>query len=434
MTTPRSPPSYKKQLDTWKAKSKLPTLANGAATKAAIPQRSAHKINVSFDQGCSAATMDSTASPRLMMVKPSLLLSPRGLTPRSARLKSADHPGSKRPAVSRSRPRTSAPGMGSRSEAVNRFLTGAGHDGASGKARTLTSSPCSEMKGSLSGSTNRNAGGEMHNDAGASMLSAHTSAPVPPVPVTIKEQGLGVMRSDSNDVWRHANLPLGQHVGSQASMSSPSSFRPPSLTCVDKGPERLKTLLRLSLRASQSPCQSLTTAARMYLPVVEASLDDNGDIRENSNLRDGTRILGKGSFATVYQMILRGGDGVNYALALKVCKVSQLSKVQVTCIERELTIIRAINHSFFLQVFGHWQDSSNFCLLISQAPGGDLFDLLEERQRALGKIDASQHRAYLTRRQPASTLLSWCWRSNICKKKPCIRNASSTVTSKVRMS
>ena len=229
----------------------------------------------------------------------------------------------------------------------------------------------------------------MHNDAGASMLSAHTSAPVPPVPVTIKEQGLGVMRSDSNDVWRHANLPLGQHVGSQASMSSPSSFRPPSLTCVDKGPERLKTLLRLSLRASQSPCQSLTTAARMYLPVVEASLDDNGDIRENSNLRDGTRILGKGSFATVYQMILRGGDGVNYALALKVCKVSQLSKVQVTCIERELTIIRAINHSFFLQVFGHWQDSSNFCLLISQAPGGDLFDLLEERQRALGKIDAS---------------------------------------------
>jgi hypothetical protein len=94
------------------------------------------------------------------------------------------------------------------------------------------------------------------------------------------------------------------------------------------------------------------------------------------------RILGEGQFGVVWLVTVKSADVDPYAL--KIQFIDDPSRDDAAeCIREEIKMMRSVQHPCIIQVINTYEDEETISMLLSLAPGGELFDILH-RQDANG--------------------------------------------------
>ena len=91
------------------------------------------------------------------------------------------------------------------------------------------------------------------------------------------------------------------------------------------------------------------------------------------------RILGEGQFGVVWLVTVKSMDDAD-PYALKIQYLDDPCRDDAAdCIREEIKMMRSIQHPFIIQVINTYEEEETISMLLSLAPGGELFDILHRQ-------------------------------------------------------
>jgi hypothetical protein len=120
--------------------------------------------------------------------------------------------------------------------------------------------------------------------------------------------------------------------------------------------------------------------------IVSGRIQAIQDIETTKNIAlenlDRHRILGEGQFGVVWLVTVKTMEADPYALKIQYTDDPSRDD-PAECIREEIKMMRSVQHPFIIQVINTYEDEETISMLLSLAPGGELFDVLH-RQDANG--------------------------------------------------
>jgi len=92
---------------------------------------------------------------------------------------------------------------------------------------------------------------------------------------------------------------------------------------------------------------------------------------------DPMRVLGEGSFGTVYHAVYRGNETV----AVKTMRVGKISSVELEKFKSEIIIMAPLQHPYLVRLYGGvWNEGADkLCIVLEYCSNGSLGSLLKKR-------------------------------------------------------
>lgn len=90
------------------------------------------------------------------------------------------------------------------------------------------------------------------------------------------------------------------------------------------------------------------------------------------------RVLGEGQFGIVWLVSVKTMETDPYALKIQFLD-DPCREDPAECIRDEIKMMRAVQHPFIIKVINTYEDPETISMLLSLAPGGELFDILHRQ-------------------------------------------------------
>jgi tRNA A-37 threonylcarbamoyl transferase component Bud32 len=88
------------------------------------------------------------------------------------------------------------------------------------------------------------------------------------------------------------------------------------------------------------------------------------------------RVLGEGLFGTVWLVTNKKAKKLE-PYALKIQSIEESHRIDM--IKQEIKMMRALRYPFLVEVIGTYEDEDSISMLLSLAPGGELFDIIHRQ-------------------------------------------------------
>lgn len=116
--------------------------------------------------------------------------------------------------------------------------------------------------------------------------------------------------------------------------------------------------------------------------IVSGRIQAIQDIESTQNIAlddlERHRILGEGQFGVVWLVTVRNMEDDPYALKIQYID-DPCRDDPAACIREEIKMMRSIQHPFIIQVINTYEEEEAISMLLSLAPGGELFDILHRQ-------------------------------------------------------
>ena len=98
------------------------------------------------------------------------------------------------------------------------------------------------------------------------------------------------------------------------------------------------------------------------------------------------RVLGEGQFGTVW-LVTSKKDATPEPYALKIQYTDDGERNDAAaCIRREIKMMEALQHSFIVKLVNSYEENAQISMLLSLAPGGELFDIIHHQDETGGWV------------------------------------------------
>jgi hypothetical protein len=98
------------------------------------------------------------------------------------------------------------------------------------------------------------------------------------------------------------------------------------------------------------------------------------------------RILGEGQFGTVWLVTNKAAKKPEpYALKIQYTDDGERADAG-DCIRREVKMMQALQHHFIIEVLNTYEETGSISMLLSLAPGGELFDIIHHQDETGGWV------------------------------------------------
>eukprot|EP00930_Biecheleria_cincta_P040539 TRINITY_DN27769_c0_g1_i2.p1 TRINITY_DN27769_c0_g1~~TRINITY_DN27769_c0_g1_i2.p1 ORF type:complete len:583 (-),score=135.36 TRINITY_DN27769_c0_g1_i2:283-1989(-) len=98
--------------------------------------------------------------------------------------------------------------------------------------------------------------------------------------------------------------------------------------------------------------------------------------------------LGEGAFGTVWRAVDKETNAVVAVKQLDKAALPQRG-VRRADVEREVSVVQAVNHANVTRIYGKWEDSENIFIAMEYCDGGDFGDKIQERGMGLTEQEAA---------------------------------------------
>eukprot|EP00934_Nitzschia_sp_Nitz4_P009437 Nitzschia sp. Nitz4//scaffold22_size323478//102097//107031//NITZ4_000519-RA/size323478-processed-gene-0.454-mRNA-1//-1//CDS//3329542971//9427//frame0 len=116
--------------------------------------------------------------------------------------------------------------------------------------------------------------------------------------------------------------------------------------------------------------------------IVSGRIQVMQDIESTQNIAmedlERHRVLGEGQFGVVWLVTVKTMDTDPYALKMQYLD-DPCRDDAIDCIREEIRMMRAVHHQFIIQVVNTYEEEDIISMLLTLAPGGELFDILHRQ-------------------------------------------------------